>query len=284
MATAAEAVAAEDAVQLIALLTRTRMTDVEATDGDEAVSVCDAALALGAAREAGLGSAVAASVARATLHTRALGAPRGPAHAPLPSGELAHLLDAQLQAVTTVWDASVPRELRTRSTRTLAECVRRARAEVTSADADAAAAGAAAAFASARARDMRVEAATVALGALEADVRERARPRCAGDAAAARAISRGNAVVAKLRLLRASIAAQLYDTAAVQALRDAAAALERELAQLEPQAAAAAAAVARFRAVEQQHGEEFAAILRDHRSLSRALEEKRWSLKELGVS
>lgn len=281
MATVAEALEAEDALQLIALLMPPE--EEEDAPSESAVAVCNAALALGAAREAGLGTAVAASVARATLHPRALGAPRGPSHALLPAGELQHALDAQLASLAAIWDAIVPADLRAGAPRALPDAILRARREARAARAEALAADAAACFARERGRDMRAEAAAVALDALEVDVRERARPRCAGDAAAARAIARGNAVVGKLRLLRASVAAQLYDGTTVRALRDAGALLDAQKKELEPQAAAAAASVARYRAVEQQHGGEFAKIVREHRSLSAALEEKRWSLKELGV-
>lgn len=276
-----EAVEAEDAVLLVAVLTSKEEDEI--CPSESAITLCDVALALGAAREGGLGTAVAANVARATLHTEVLGAPRGRTSALLPPGELTHALDEQLDTLSELWNSIVPEEFHVNESHELSDAILLARRETCKARKDATMTQAAADFAATRARDMRAEIATVAIGALEADVRERARPRCAGDAAAARAIARGNAVLAKLRLLRASVAAQLYDAPAVRALRDAAEVLDNRVAELKPKAAVAAENIARYRAVEQEHDEEFGKIVRDYKNLSSALEEKQWSLKELGV-
>lgn len=278
MATVAEAIEAEDAVQLTTLLLpKPRAIQ---PPSDAAVKLCGSALALSAAQEGGLGSSVAAAVARTTLFTHA---PSGCPEELLPETELNHTLDSQLKELSSLWNASVPEEFGVAHPSDLADAILVARSQIATDHADTIAARAAANFASARARAMRADTAAAILDALEHDSKERTRTRCAGDAAAACAIARGNAIISKLRLLRATVAAELYDAPAVSALRDAARALERRVHELEPIANESAANISRYRAVEAQYSEEYSKTVREYRSLMRQLDEKKWSLRELGA-
>ncbi len=278
MATIAEAIEAEDAVQLTALLLPKPQPIQRPSDA--AVKLCGASLALSAAQEGGLGSSVAAGVARSTLFTHA---PSGGPEELLPQSEMNHTLDKQLNELAALWNASVPEEFGVSDPADLADTILVARTQIDIDHADTIAAQAASNFASARARTIRADTASVILDALEQDTKERSRTRCAGDAAAACAIARGNAIISKLRLLRSTIAAELYDAPAVSALRDAARALERQVHGLKPVADESASKIARYRAVEAFQPDEYSKLVREYRSLMRELDEKKWSLQELGA-
>lgn len=273
-----DALETEDAVLLTALLMPRPQPLTPPSDAS--VQLCGVALSLSAAQDAGLRSSVASVVARATLHARISTSAPQPL---LPAAELAHALDSQLADLVEIWNVSVPKEFSASEPEQLADAILSARNAVAADNADTITATAAADFASARARAIRLQSATTALEALELDTEERHSAKNTADAAVASTIARGNAVVAKLRLLRATVAAELYDAPAVSALRNASRALEARLAELEPMLGESAATIARYRAVEAEHGDEFGRIVRDYRTLMRELEEKKWSLKELGV-
>lgn len=279
MATIAEAIEAEDAVLLTALLLPKPQPIQQPSDA--AVKLCGASLTFSAAQECGLSSSVASSIARSTLFTHA---PNNGSNELLSQIELNESLDTQLTELVSLWNTSVQEEFRVSDPTDLADAILEARSQIATDHANTLAANAATNFARARARAMRADTAAAVLDALEHDSKERSRTRCAGDAAAACAIARGNAIISKLRLLRSTIAAELYDPPAVSALRDAARALERQITELEPIANESASKIARYRAIEAESPEEYSRVVREYRSLMRALDEKKWSLQELGAT
>lgn len=295
--TIAEAIEAEDAVQLTALLLPKPKPVKPPTNVSR--KLCAISLALSAAQEGGLTPEVASIVARGVLRKDSL--PVNMDTDLLTQKALFEMLDAELAQLTAVWNASVPVEYfvstsgndgnndtdintDTKNINTLSSEILRARNSLIDLSHDLCAIRAEAEFIFRIVQRIRTETCMVALDALESDCSERSRARSSGNAAASAVIARGNAISAKLRLLRAQVAAELYDTAAVSALRVCAQALETRITTLEPESVRVKRTLARYRAVEAEHPEEFAKTVREYRGLMRALDEKKWSLKELGVS
>lgn len=280
MATIAEAVAAEDASLLVSLLSSLDPVPSPTLDPTE-TSLSSAALHLLLALDSPHRPAAAANIARATLHPCLFGAPRG-ASATLPStAELAPRLDEGLAELAGFWNASVDAPFRAKTPAGLPVAILSARKATETARRRAAAARAQAGLARSAAEAMRVAAAREAVVAGEHDVAERAGARSAGNAAAAKAVARGNAVSAKLGLLRAETAQALYTPTSVRALRAAAAELAQRAAGLEPDAAAVQTRLAALREAEEDP--EFARIVAEYAAVRKDLAEKQWSLQELGA-
>jgi len=298
--TIAEAIEAEDAVQLTALL----LPKAKPVKPPAKVTrkLCAISLALSAAQERGLTPQVASIVSRGVLRNSkpdADGNTYSQGCELLTKEALFAALDADLAQLTALWNASVPAEYFVSTSENasgggnsasrdrallLSTEILRARNALVDLRHDLIQFRAESSFVARRTRDIRAETSVIALDSLESDCSERARVRSSGSSACGAVVARGNAISAKLRLLRGQVAAELYDTAAVSALRVAAQALETRTSTLEPERIRAQNTVARYRAVEAEHPEEFARVVREYRGLMRALDEKMWSLKELGVS
>lgn len=280
MATIADAVQSGDA-NLLASLLRRYVAQAETTSSDASCKRVDcarAALALSACTSDGQVAEAAQALSREFLHERYFG----------DKGDNAERLslcretyDAMLDELCSMWNDCVPDELRCRSKSDLPHAVQKAKDDTLLFEQFASQGRAAMHHSRNCALDMLVDALSASLKTLEIDCAERGSPNAATDAAAAKVIARANAIEGKLYMLRAQLASEMYTEQSVRNLKMHAGMLHAKIAKLTKERDDLKRNLRRYQQL--CENENFGDIVAEYTSLKARLEEKRWSLRELGA-